>query len=72
MSRRRIKDPVTGLDVCANTFYRINIEGKEPAIVRIIPRGDKLYQVIVFFDSKILCSGSYDVCLDYVVKWRAK
>ena len=70
MARKMSKDPVTGLPISANSFYRIYIEGKEPAIVRILARGNAVYNVVVHYDGRILASGSLSECKNYVAKAR--
>ena len=70
MARKMSKDPVTGLPITANSYYRIYIEGKEPEIVRILARGNGIYNVVVFYDGRILASGSLAECKNYVAKGR--
>lgn len=72
MARKSSKDPITGVPISANTYYRINIEGKEPAIVRILARGNGIYNVVVYQDGRILHGGSLAECKNYVAKGRKK
>ena len=70
MGRKMTRDPVTGLPIAANSYYRINIEGREPAIVRILARGNGIYNVVVYQDGRILHGGSLAECKNYIAKWR--
>ena len=70
MARKMSRDPVTGLPITANSYYRINIDGKEPAIVRILARGNGIYNVVVYQDGRILHGGSLSECKNYICKGR--
>ena len=59
--------------VQCNSWYRINIEGKEPAMAQIRAYGERgQYAVVCYYDGRIVCTGTRNECCAYIQKWREK